>query len=61
MMLLNHLAQCLEYSTHPTGAFSNSNNGSILIFYVSFQCSATLYSLRSASLLDSSKCTTTLT
>ena len=60
-MLLNYLAQCLEYSTHPTGAVSNSNNGSISIFYVSFWCSVTLYSLRLVSLLGISKCTATLT
>lgn len=60
-MLLNHLAQCLKYGTHPTGAISNTNKGSSLIFYVFFQCSATLYSSRLASLLGPSKCTATLT
>lgn len=61
MMLLNYLAQCLEYSIHPTGAVSNSNNGSISVLYVSFWCSAVLYSLRVVSLLGPSKCTATLT
>jgi hypothetical protein len=61
MMLLNYLAPCLEYSTHPKGAVSNSNNGSISTFYVSFWCSAILYSLRLVRLLGISKCTATLT
>lgn len=34
MILLNHLAQCLEYSTCLIYAISSGNNGCILILYV---------------------------
>lgn len=61
MMLLSHSAQRLKYSTHSTGTVLNSSNGTILIFYVSFWCSAALCSLRLASQLGPSKCTATLT
>lgn len=43
MILLNRVAQCLEYSTYLIDAISNGNNGSILILYVCLSRAVLLY------------------